>query len=222
MLGFRRKRWRTVVGGSRRTCEALLERSGGEAPPRHAGSRGRARRRRRERPHRRRRGAPLRRASSSPSTATRRCRCSPTRRRRAARARRVPVDGERDGAAHRRARAPSRAAARPRGTTGSPTARSANGHPTITYYLNRLQRLETDEHYCVTLNRTARSTSRAVIRRIATSTRSTRSSRCAPRRELPALNRGRTAFAGAWQGVGFHEDGLASGLRAAAAFGVEW
>jgi len=32
----------------------------------------------------------------------------------------------------------------------------------------------------------------------------------------------RTAFAGAWQGNGFHEDGLASGLRAAAAFGAPW
>ena len=31
-----------------------------------------------------------------------------------------------------------------------------------------------------------------------------------------------TAFAGAWQGNGFHEDGLASGLAAAAAFGARW
>ena len=31
-----------------------------------------------------------------------------------------------------------------------------------------------------------------------------------------------TTFAGAWQGNGFHEDGLASGLRAAAALGVAW
>src|SRR5207249_1096691 len=32
---------------------------------------------------------------------------------------------------------------------------SVNGSlkPTVTYYLNRLQRLEADEHYCVTLNR---------------------------------------------------------------------
>jgi predicted NAD/FAD-binding protein len=38
--------------------------------------------------------------------------------------------------------------------------------------------------------------------------------------ELPRLNgRRRTAFAGAWQGYCFHEDGLRSGLDAAAAIG---
>ena len=31
-----------------------------------------------------------------------------------------------------------------------------------------------------------------------------------------------TEFAGAYFGNGFHEDGLASGLRAAAALGVAW
>ena len=99
---------------------------------------------------------------------------------------------------------------------------SANGHPTITYYLNRLQRLDTDAHYCVTLNRTAEIDESKVIRRIAYEHPLYTFESLRAQAELPALNRGRTAFAGAWQGVGFHEDGLASGLRAAAAFGVEW
>jgi predicted NAD/FAD-binding protein len=41
-------------------------------------------------------------------------------------------------------------------------------------------------------------------------------------RRLPALNTGRTAFGGAYHGWGFHEDGCASGARAAAALGVRW
>ena len=41
--------------------------------------------------------------------------------------------------------------------------------------------------------------------------------------ELHTLNGPRaTAFCGAWQGNGFHEDGLVSGLRAAEAFGASW
>ena len=43
----------------------------------------------------------------------------------------------------------------------------------------------------------------------------------AAQRRLPALNTApRTAFAGAYHGWGFHEDGCAPGVRAAAAFGV--
>ena len=45
----------------------------------------------------------------------------------------------------------------------------------------------------------------------------------AAQRELPSLaGQRRTWYAGAHHGNGFHEDGLASGVRAAAALGVEW
>ena len=44
----------------------------------------------------------------------------------------------------------------------------------------------------------------------------------AAQKRLPELHDGRIAFAGAYHGWGFHEDGCASGVRAAASFGVTW
>ena len=40
--------------------------------------------------------------------------------------------------------------------------------------------------------------------------------------DLPSLNDGVTAFAGAWQGWGFHEDGARSGVAAARSLGASW
>ena len=96
-----------------------------------------------------------------------------------------------------------------------------DGRPTMTYYLNKLQRLDEDEHYCVTLNRTAEIDPARIIRRFSYRHPlvTLESMRAQP--ELPRLNGPRrTAFAGAWQGYCFHEDGLRSGLAAAAAFGA--
>ena len=44
----------------------------------------------------------------------------------------------------------------------------------------------------------------------------------AAQRHLPELGDARTRFAGAYHGWGFHEDGCASGVRAAEAFGAGW
>ena len=96
--------------------------------------------------------------------------------------------------------------------------------PTMTYYLNRLQRLETDDHYCITLNRGDEIRTDAIIERIDyLHPLYTLESIHAQGELLPRLNGvRRTAYAGAHHGNGFHEDGLASGVRAAAAFGVAW
>ena len=135
---------------------------------------------------------------------------------------RLPLDRERDRAAHRRAAAPARAVRGHRGTIASPTARrrTATRRSRTTSTASRASRR--DEHYCVTLNRTDEIDESRVIRRIAYehplyTFESLRGAARAAGAEPRA-----TAFAGAWQGVGFHEDGLVSGPSRAAAFGVEW
>jgi predicted NAD/FAD-binding protein len=44
----------------------------------------------------------------------------------------------------------------------------------------------------------------------------------AARQRLPELSGGVLAFAGAYHGWGFHEDGCLSGVLAAQALGVRW
>jgi uncharacterized protein len=110
----------------------------------------------------------------------------------------------------------------------SPSARASwnyrlgdDGRPTITYYLNKLQRLEDERDYCVTLNQDVPEEhvlDRAVFEHPLYTLES-----LAAQRELRALSgRRRTYYAGAHHGNGFHEDGLASGVRVAAALGVSW
>lgn len=100
---------------------------------------------------------------------------------------------------------------------------SPDAAPTVTYHLNRLQDLDEPEEYCVTLNR----------ERVIAPSRTLASFDYAhplytfealdARERIPEIQgRHRTWFAGAWQGNGFHEDGLASGLRVAAALGAPW
>lgn len=96
-----------------------------------------------------------------------------------------------------------------------------DGRPTVTYYLNRLQRLESDTDYCVTLNEDV--AEEHVIRRIGYEHPLFTIESLDAQRELRSLSGLRhTHFAGAHHGNGFHEDGLASGVRAAAALGVTW
>jgi predicted NAD/FAD-binding protein len=101
--------------------------------------------------------------------------------------------------------------------------RNGGAKPTVTYYLNRLQRLDADEHYCVTLNRTAEIDPACVIARTVYTHPLYTVESMRAQLALPAFSGARrTHYAGAYHGNGFHEDGLASGVRAARALGVSW
>lgn len=88
--------------------------------------------------------------------------------------------------------------------------------PIVTYYLNRLQRLDSDTHYCVSLNQAEAVAPERVLTRIADRHPLYTFQSIAAQEHLPGISgRRRTWFCGAYHGFGFHEDGLASGLRAA-------
>jgi len=92
----------------------------------------------------------------------------------------------------------------------------------VTYWMNRLHGLDEPLDYLVTLNATDRIEPGSVLRRMVYEHPIYTPSSVAAQRRLPALNTGRTAFAGAYHGWGFHEDGCAAGVRAAASFGAGW
>jgi predicted NAD/FAD-binding protein len=92
----------------------------------------------------------------------------------------------------------------------------------VSYDMNRLMRLGAPVPYVVTLNATDRVDPGAVLARMTYEHPVYTTESVAAQRFLPSLATGRTVYAGAYHGWGFHEDGCASGVRAAAAFGVAW
>jgi predicted NAD/FAD-binding protein len=93
----------------------------------------------------------------------------------------------------------------------------------ITYHLNRLQALREPVDYCVTLNQAARVRAGARLAEMVYDHPVYTLDTPQAQRELPGLNGRRgTVFCGAYHGWGFHEDGCASGLRAASALGCGW
>ena len=90
----------------------------------------------------------------------------------------------------------------------------------LTYHMNRLQRLATATPYCVTLNRVAPIAAPLVVREmIYTHPRYTRAA-LASQGELRRRNgAGRTWFCGSYFGYGFHEDAVRAGVEAARGLG---
>ena len=92
----------------------------------------------------------------------------------------------------------------------------------VSYYLNRLQRLDAGEDYVVTLNGVDLIRPETVLAAMSYQHPIYDRASVAAQRRLAHLNDGTTAFAGAYHGWGFHEDGCRSGIAAARSLGARW
>lgn len=105
-----------------------------------------------------------------------------------------------------------RPATRPNGTDGV----------VVTYDLTRLQRLDTDTHYFVTLGGEHLIDPAAVIARRDYEHPLYNPTSVAAQGRLAEIDTERVVFAGAYHGWGFHEDGARSGLSATERLGLSW
>ncbi len=223
MLGFRRRRWLTVEGGSREYVRAALERIGGVL---HLGREVVALRRHAD-------GVEVVAAGGEPLAFDAAVVATSAPRALALLADPSPDERRVLGAfettanetvLHTDARLlPTARAARASWNYAIDDCRAPAAAPTITYSLNRLQGLDEPEQYCVTLNRSGEIAPERVLARMVYEHPVYTLESLRIQRELPALSGPRRiAFCGAYHGFGFHEDGLVSGLAAARALGVDW
>jgi predicted NAD/FAD-binding protein len=92
----------------------------------------------------------------------------------------------------------------------------------VTYWMNRLQRLDSSDDYLVTLNGEAAIRSDTTIAVMQYEHPIFTPEAVQAQTRLPGLATDRTVYAGAYHGWGFHEDGCRSGVAAAEHFGVAW
>jgi len=95
-------------------------------------------------------------------------------------------------------------------------------HVVVSYDVSRLMRLAGSRRYLVTLGGEDRVDPGSVLAEMTYSHPLYTPESVAAQRELPTLDDDRVVFAGAYHGWGFHEDGAASGLRAARRLGADW
>lgn len=103
-------------------------------------------------------------------------------------------------------------------TSCDPSAESVR----VSYDMQRLQQLPAGAEYVVTLGGEDGIAADRVVERMVYEHPVYTPTSVAAQRELPRLNTGMTAYAGAWHGWGFHEDGCRSGVQAARSLGVRW
>ncbi len=103
-----------------------------------------------------------------------------------------------------------------------PDCEAAGPEVHVTYDMTRLQRLPGQSRYLVSLNGDESVDSGHMIAQMVYEHPVFAPESVATRPELPALNDGVVAFAGAYHGWGFHEDGCRAGVAAAASLGAVW
>ncbi|MFD9426604.1 MULTISPECIES: NAD(P)/FAD-dependent oxidoreductase [unclassified Streptomyces] len=103
-----------------------------------------------------------------------------------------------------------------------PSCTADSDRVTVSYDMNRLQRLDAPDTFVVTLNGADRVDPDRVRARMVYEHPVYTPESVAAQARLPALSGPVTAYAGAYHGWGFHEDGCRSGAEAAAALGVAW
>ncbi|HET7476328.1 MAG TPA: FAD-dependent oxidoreductase [Dermatophilaceae bacterium] len=92
----------------------------------------------------------------------------------------------------------------------------------VTYWMNRLQGLEASQDVLVTLNAADAIDPATVVATMRYEHPLYTAESVAAQARLATLTTDRTAYAGAYHGWGFHEDGCRAGVEAARAFGVSW
>ena len=92
----------------------------------------------------------------------------------------------------------------------------------VTYWMNRLQGHPEADPLLVTLNPDEATPPSDVVATMTYRHPTYSPDTVAAQQRLAGLNSDRLAFAGAYQGWGFHEDGCRSGVEAARALGVTW
>jgi predicted NAD/FAD-binding protein len=92
---------------------------------------------------------------------------------------------------------------------------------TVTYHMNRLQSLDADREFCVTLNHTSVIDPSKIVKTIEYAHPVfTEAGRIAQSRRKEISGANRTSYCGAYWSWGFHEDGVASAVDVANAFGI--
>jgi uncharacterized protein len=95
-------------------------------------------------------------------------------------------------------------------------------HVVVSYDITRLMRINAQSRYLVTLGGHDRVDPKSVIAEMTYSHPLYTPESVAAQAKLATLDDDRVVFAGAYHGWGFHEDGAASGLRAARRLGADW